>query len=505
MSTPTRIIEMQPQPLCQGLVCEPGVLRDISMQAVDGLFKLRHGGLEVGGVLYGYREPGRVRIAASRPFEPAYAYGPAYRLSEQDIERLRELIGAYRRDPDLADMEPAGWYVSHTRSDMKLTEDNARVFADCFPEASAVTLVLKPAKFDPSRAVLYRRDHRKSVVESAAFDIDHRMVPPADDDPPPPQKMVRPLLETRETAVVAAPVIVADASPRSWLRPHPAVPALACALAIVAIALPAAFRHPEKSVRQASREAAVGPPIVIQPDADWQQADRSATRHGANQPDSRVQALEREVADLRSRLQSGGRALPEPQPRTFVPPPSRPSARSAAAQTASSLLVSAPTADLSNGALPLQPAPSALSLGTTIAAPPPSRAPAAGRLIWTGSLRKGELLFIDGARPSSGALSGTLPGGPVSFKLRTGELSAGGMLIYTADRALAGKSESPHQSNGWNHTIYEYDPKRLRDVAVMESPRSENGWKKMVLRDLNRPVGVIILDWEASGEATPSQ
>ena len=42
------------------------VLEQLRIDSIDGLNKVPHGGIEIGGVLFGIREGDRVRILASR-------------------------------------------------------------------------------------------------------------------------------------------------------------------------------------------------------------------------------------------------------------------------------------------------------------------------------------------------------------------------------------------------------------------------------------------------------
>src|SRR6516162_1035277 len=60
------------------------VLEEICAAAVDGLYRFRHGGMEVGGVLFGVHENATVRIVAARPLECDHAYGPRFVLSDGD-------------------------------------------------------------------------------------------------------------------------------------------------------------------------------------------------------------------------------------------------------------------------------------------------------------------------------------------------------------------------------------------------------------------------------------
>lgn len=501
--------------LQETLAVDARVLEDVSKHAAEGLFKLRHGGLEVGGVLFGRFEQGRTQITMSRIFEPSYAHGPVYRLSAQDLSRLRELLRAPESDPELAGCEPVGWYVSHTRSDLAFNAWDEEVFHDCFPLLAQVTLVLKPAKFDPSRAIFYGRDAAGALTEGQEFRIEQQADPVNAEVPPKPPGP-EPARGPEPAVVLAQP----PPEPEHH-RPRFRTALLAGAGALVCGSLLGALLYTTVSRRAAP--AAKSPPvrarIEIPQDSpkperppDVVTAQPAATAESSN---TRVQELERELAELRSQLSAGNKpdaqkaAPADPPlaqkvpPRKFSPPASDTAERRAA--PAAGIYVPPPPTEFGATASPV--AATALLSSSPAVAPPPvtlaSNANARGRLIWTGTLPKGGLLFIEGGRPSSGTISGSLPGGPVRCTLQTGELTAGGMLIYTSNSRLAGRSEPPGPSNGWNHAIYEHDPKRLADVDLLEAPASANGWKKLVMRGKKRPVNMILIDWESV--TAPSQ
>ena len=56
------------------------VLEEICAEAVEGLYRFRHGGVEIGGVLFGEADNGLVRILAYRPLECEHAFGPRFVL-----------------------------------------------------------------------------------------------------------------------------------------------------------------------------------------------------------------------------------------------------------------------------------------------------------------------------------------------------------------------------------------------------------------------------------------
>src|SRR6476646_52968 len=104
------------------------VLEQLRIDSIDGLNKVPHGGIEIGGLLFGVRGGNRVRILASRSIGCEYALGPSFVLSEKDQGGLREMLDASRKDPDLKGMEPVGWYHAHTRSGVCLTERNLELY-----------------------------------------------------------------------------------------------------------------------------------------------------------------------------------------------------------------------------------------------------------------------------------------------------------------------------------------------------------------------------------------
>ena len=81
---------------------DPDLLDEIRRQAVSALLSLPHGGAEIGGVLFGSREDGRVRLQAHRLIECQYAFGPSFVLSDSDLAGLARLLEGARRDPALA-------------------------------------------------------------------------------------------------------------------------------------------------------------------------------------------------------------------------------------------------------------------------------------------------------------------------------------------------------------------------------------------------------------------
>ena len=131
--------------------CSYTLIGELAELAMAGYRSYPWGGVEVGGVLYGTREPDGVRIAAQRPLECEHEAGPAFRLSARDLERLAELL---RSEPEMA---AVGWYHTVSRGELALTGEDAAVQDRLFPERWQVAMVLQRSKKEPPRAGLFVR------------------------------------------------------------------------------------------------------------------------------------------------------------------------------------------------------------------------------------------------------------------------------------------------------------------------------------------------------------
>lgn len=148
------------------------VMEEIRMLATEGFNRLARGGLEIGGVLFGTHQDNLVNVLAMRPVECTYARGPAFVFSEADWERFAQATEWHQHDAKLRGMVPVGWYVSHTRSQILLTEFDKEVYDRFFPEPWHITLVLRPGRMGATRAGFFVRSADGSLrTESSALEF----------------------------------------------------------------------------------------------------------------------------------------------------------------------------------------------------------------------------------------------------------------------------------------------------------------------------------------------
>ena len=201
-------------------------MEELRFAAVDGFHRLVHGGVEIGGVLFGVRDPDGVKVLAHRELACEYVFGPSFTLSEKDRRTLEDLLASPGSDSQLSGMQAVGWYQSHTRSEILLSDDELRFYDRYFPEIWQIALVLRPHRFDPVRAGFFHREPDGSVQATASrleFYIEPAAVkpvprPPEDRAPaerqPQPPAIQPESHQESEPAPDPAPPVVSRNSPR---------------------------------------------------------------------------------------------------------------------------------------------------------------------------------------------------------------------------------------------------------------------------------------------------
>lgn len=146
------------------------VLEEICADAVDGLYRFRHGGMEIGGVLFGEAAGDLIRLLAYRPLECEHAFGPRFVLSDRDRANLKELLYAPRRQPELRGLEPVGWYHSHTRSGIELSPRDLEIYDSYFPQRWQIALVVRPDQYGPARGGFFFRERDNTVRPDSSYE-----------------------------------------------------------------------------------------------------------------------------------------------------------------------------------------------------------------------------------------------------------------------------------------------------------------------------------------------
>ncbi|HYP05549.1 MAG TPA: Mov34/MPN/PAD-1 family protein [Bryobacteraceae bacterium] len=124
------------------------VMEGLRRHAVDKFMSIPRGGLEVGGLLLGRVDGETIEVNDSEEFVVDYTNGPSYRFTAADTDKLRQRL---QTSPE----QVVGWWHSHTRSEIDLSEEDLSLHREFWPAAHTVALVIKPFKFDPAQVAVY--------------------------------------------------------------------------------------------------------------------------------------------------------------------------------------------------------------------------------------------------------------------------------------------------------------------------------------------------------------
>jgi proteasome lid subunit RPN8/RPN11 len=149
--------------------CSAAVLDQIRREVERGR-NLPSGGRETGGVLFGIEEPGRIRILACKPLQCEHAMGAGFVLSVNDEQRLEQLISAPATDPELNGLQSLGWYHSHIRGTISLSERDLQIHTRYFPAAFQIALVLRPRSEGPTGAGFFFREPDGAIRAESSYE-----------------------------------------------------------------------------------------------------------------------------------------------------------------------------------------------------------------------------------------------------------------------------------------------------------------------------------------------
>lgn len=125
---------------------------------------------ETGGVLFGIHEREGIRILAARPLLCEHALGPGFVLSQKDEKRLAQIIAAPAADPELSGLEALGWYHSHLRSRIFLSERDLQLHDRYFGAPFQVALVIRRESERPARAGFFFREASGQMCAEASYE-----------------------------------------------------------------------------------------------------------------------------------------------------------------------------------------------------------------------------------------------------------------------------------------------------------------------------------------------
>jgi hypothetical protein len=143
------------------------LFHEIDFAVNEGYRKIPHGGIEEGGLLFGKIDENSTRIEAFRPIRCEHASGPSLVFSDRDLETLTAQLVDAGADTALAGLEAVGWFLSHTRGPLVLTDREAELCDHYFARHGTLTVLAKPERFQPTRFGFLVREKDGSLPRDA--------------------------------------------------------------------------------------------------------------------------------------------------------------------------------------------------------------------------------------------------------------------------------------------------------------------------------------------------
>jgi hypothetical protein len=605
-------VQWRCEPWATQVACARAVLETIRREAVDGFARLRHGGLEVGGILFGRRTEESIEVLGAVAVECEHKLGPSFVLSATDETLLRAALTS----PKPGTLQPVGLYISHSRRGFSVADTDVRILDRYIPEPWQMVLIVMPAQLGPTRAGFFVRGSVEGTLvcdhEVLLSPEEHGVEPAATGAPIAPMAPASPIVPTAPIApeapigpiglIVRSPDPVSDqantlqrlqsfvAQQQEHWRLSRDNRAAILALLLLCVSVGALWLRSRAGPSQTVpiHLSELGSKLRI----EWDSAQKGVRTASAATLEIRDGGRAPIVIPITRSGLSNGNVLYVPQsgnievqmklmhgsgptsesviyfinpssptapPAAILPAETAPTVRPHASETIPRTLPAAPIRRVTEeqsparqerllpadnkkqlSALPAKtfrlpvgravnasdqrglfslpdlpdihsnqaPAPTLpLPNGFSILARPVSPIRSldppqlrTGRLIWSGTLRKNAVLSFSPEGASSGVVNGRLPGVPVKISLEPAELVDVGIAVYTKDRKRLATGETPGAWNGWTVVFYDWDPKRISEVNVVEAPGPANDWKRLVLRNGNRNASVLVVDWQRSGD-----
>ena len=157
------------------------LLEEVLTAAKEGFNRFPRGGLEVGGVLFGARDEGRVRVLAARPIDCKHTLGPSFTLTPEEHDELAGFVARCKQDTELAELVPVGWYHSHTRSGLLLSDADCHLHNRHFPHVWQIALLVRPEASQPAELGIFVRGKDGELPARPALVLSEEALGPAGD------------------------------------------------------------------------------------------------------------------------------------------------------------------------------------------------------------------------------------------------------------------------------------------------------------------------------------
>src|SRR5437879_218989 len=149
--------------------CPSSLLREIRATVLERFNSLPHGGTEIFGVLFGTHNDSGVRITGFRALITDHEFAHPGELSDEECAAFASAMPASTGETGVSPVAAVGWFRSHPRSALTLSERDLEIANALFPQPWQVTMVLRPGNSAMTRGRIFFRESAGPLAAGAGF------------------------------------------------------------------------------------------------------------------------------------------------------------------------------------------------------------------------------------------------------------------------------------------------------------------------------------------------
>jgi proteasome lid subunit RPN8/RPN11 len=245
------------------------VIERIWEEAVRGLGAIPRRGAEVGGILLGSAQRGDkavVKIVNFLPLPCGHCFGPSYVLSQEEKAAFQQVLAKWRPLPSRT-IYAVGYYRSHTRENLFLSDEDVWLLSTYFPDPSHVALLVRPRVVGASVGAFFFWEEGKIRTGSSylEFPFDRQALGGGEPGAQPGQEVPIPVSEPEPESVSQVEAPPKTSQPPA--EPEPETPPAAVAPAPAEVPLPsflaAVEAEPKRGVLPGWKSLLIWIPVFI--------------------------------------------------------------------------------------------------------------------------------------------------------------------------------------------------------------------------------------------------
>ena len=149
--------------------CPHSLIQALRASVLDSFNSAPHGGAEVYGVLFGTHSGDEVHIAVFRPVVFESAMAGSTPLTEEQRAAFAKAMAEPGSGSDGNALEAVGWFRSHPRSEVSLSQRDLEIASTFFARPQHVVMIVRPGNSVPTHVRFYFRESDDALTAGSPF------------------------------------------------------------------------------------------------------------------------------------------------------------------------------------------------------------------------------------------------------------------------------------------------------------------------------------------------